>query len=297
MFSERKTPIDVAIILNIREPEATQFNLEYWKLSQLDSLNQIYQETNGNISSLAELHRQMKAAGLTIGHVIKLLLMANNDLPSIQQKCQDLKREAADLTAKNLSAAGAFQQLSSDISEEYRLLQEDRSSCKKERLEVDRLRLQKVELESIVRQFQDNNESFQRVKGLVRQIIEQRLMNHRHVLLIALQSIIDSCRRDPVKFNILYYNLSAATTITAETRLAEFVMIEQYDHGISTNDQLCYQHENANDDVAYSKVLVDLAKQFFNRMIKEMEQVCINRLIEAFISGSISKINKPFLIG
>ena len=156
-------------------------------------------------------------------------------------------------------------------------MQEDRSSCKKERLEVDRLRLQKVELESMVRQFQDNNESFQRVKELVRQIIEQRLMYHRHVLLIALQSIIDSCRRDPVKFNILYYNLSAETTITAETRLAEFGMIEQYDHGLS-----------ANDDVAYSKVLVDLAEQFFNRMIKEMEQVCINRLIEAFISGSIS---------
>ena len=36
LFSEGKAPIDVAVILNIREPEATQFNLEYWKLSQLD---------------------------------------------------------------------------------------------------------------------------------------------------------------------------------------------------------------------------------------------------------------------
>src|SRR5690242_15937302 len=41
LFSEGKTPIEVAIILNIREPAATQFNLEYWKLSQLDSLSQI----------------------------------------------------------------------------------------------------------------------------------------------------------------------------------------------------------------------------------------------------------------
>ncbi len=139
----------------------------------------------------------------------------------------------------------------------------------------------------MVRQFQDNNESFQRVKELVRQIIEQRLMNHRHVLLIALQSIIDSCRRDPIKFNILYYNLSAATTITAETRLAEFGMIEQYDHGLSTNDQLCYEHENANDDVAYSKVLVDLAEQFFNRVIKEMEQVCIISVPSILNNGSI----------
>ena len=65
LFSEGKTPIEVAIILNIREPEATQFNLEYWKLSQLGSLNQIYKENNGNISPLVELHKQMKASGIS----------------------------------------------------------------------------------------------------------------------------------------------------------------------------------------------------------------------------------------
>src|SRR5689334_9047408 len=117
LYSEGKTPIEVAIILNIREPEATQFNLEYWKLSQLHRLNRIYQDTNGNISPMVELHRQMKAAGLNMEHVIRLLQMANNDLLSIERKCQDLKREEADLTAKNLNAARTFQQLSNDISE------------------------------------------------------------------------------------------------------------------------------------------------------------------------------------
>ena len=111
-------------------------------------------------------------------------------------------------------------------------------------------------------------------------------MNHRHILFLALQSIIDSCRRDPVKFNILYYNLSLDAT-TTETRLAEFGMIDQYNYGLSTNEQSCYQHENAND-VAYWKVLVDVAEQFLDGMIKELEQVCINRIIEAFISGSMS---------
>jgi hypothetical protein len=112
LFSEGKTPIHT---------EATQFNLEYWKLSQLDSLNRIYQENNGNISPLIELHKQVKAAGLTVEHVIKLLLMANNDLKSTERKCQDLKREEAAIAAKNLEAAGTFQQLSKDISEEYKI--------------------------------------------------------------------------------------------------------------------------------------------------------------------------------
>jgi len=122
LYSEGKTPIEIAVILNIREPEATQFNIEYWKLSQLDSLNRVYQETNGNISPLVELHRQMRAAGVSVERVIRLLQMANNDLLSIEQKCQDLKKEAADLITKNFNAAGIFQQLSNDISEEYKIL-------------------------------------------------------------------------------------------------------------------------------------------------------------------------------
>ena len=128
LFSEGKTPIEVAIILNIREPDATQFNLEYWKLSQLGSLNRIYQENNGNISPLVELHRKMKASGIRrYEYVINLLLMANNDLRSIEQKCQDLKREEAEITGKNLNAVRTFQQLSNDISEEYKILDQHRA--------------------------------------------------------------------------------------------------------------------------------------------------------------------------
>ena len=274
--------------MNIREPEATQFNLEYWKLSQLDSLNRIYQDTNGYISPLVDLHRQMKAAGLTVEHVIKLLLISNNDLQSIEPKCQDLKREEASLNSRNLNAARTFHLLSNDISEESKILNQYRSSCKEECLELAILRLQKVKLESLVKQFQNNNEDFRMIKELVNQAVRQSLTNHRHILKVAFLSVIDSCRRDPVKFNILYYNLSAAALTTTETGLAEFDMIDQYNHGLSTNDQLCYRNENANDGVAYCKILVGVAEQFFNTMIKELEQVCINQIIKAFISGSIS---------
>jgi hypothetical protein len=236
------------------------------------------------------LCKAAKTAKMNVPQVVNLLEIANNDIPSIELKCQDLKREEASLNARNLDAARTFQQLSNDISEESKILNQYRSSCKEERLELAKLRLQKEKLESVVRQFHHNNESLQRIKELVIQIIEQNLMNHRRVLLIALQSIIDSCRRDPAKFHILYYNLSAAAGITTtEIRLEEFGMINQYSHGLFTNDQLCYQKENTVDnDVDYSKILLDLAEQFFNRMVKELELVSINQLVQEFILGSIS---------
>ena len=59
-----------------------------------------------------------------------------------------------------------------------------------------------------------------------------------------------------------------------------------------------YQQENANDDVAYSKIIVNIAEQFFDRMVKELEQVSINRIIEAFISGSTSsQLAKKSILG
>ena len=89
------------------------------------------------------------------------------------------------------------------------------------------MRIQKVELESMVRQFQNNNKSLQRIKEYVRQTVEQSLTNHRHILKLAFLSVIDSCRRDPIKFDILYHHLPTAAT-TTETRLAEFDKIDQY---------------------------------------------------------------------
>jgi hypothetical protein len=119
MFSEAKSPTDVAIALDMREPEVTQLYKESWTLKQIYDLNSIYLETKGNLESFVKLFNLSKAAGLTAKDVIKLLLVANNDLHSIERKCQDLKKEEAAITAKNLNAAGTFQQLSNDISDYF----------------------------------------------------------------------------------------------------------------------------------------------------------------------------------
>jgi DNA-binding CsgD family transcriptional regulator len=84
LFSENKSPSEVAIALNIREPEVTQLYREYWRLNQLYELNHTYEETKGNFSYLLELYREVRAAGMTVAHAIRLLRIANKDLPSIE---------------------------------------------------------------------------------------------------------------------------------------------------------------------------------------------------------------------
>ena len=55
MFSEGKSPMDVAIALDMREPEVTQLYKESWSLKQIYNLNSIYLETKGDLGSICEI--------------------------------------------------------------------------------------------------------------------------------------------------------------------------------------------------------------------------------------------------
>jgi hypothetical protein len=84
LFSDRKTPLEVAIELNLSESEATKFYTEYWKLKQLHNLDMVYVETKGDIEPFLKLYRLSKAAGMNVQQVVNLLKIANTDLPAIQ---------------------------------------------------------------------------------------------------------------------------------------------------------------------------------------------------------------------
>src|ERR1051326_300727 len=84
LFSEGKSPVQVAIELNIRESEAIMFQREYCELEGLHNLNQIYQEIKGDIWHFVNLWESVKVAGMGVPHVNRLLTIANNDLPSVK---------------------------------------------------------------------------------------------------------------------------------------------------------------------------------------------------------------------
>src|SRR5207344_2871687 len=108
-FSEGKTPAEVAIELKIRAPQAIIFCREYWDLARLGNLNQIYREIQHDIWFFVELYRSTKAARIGIPHVIKLLQVANNDLPGFEYRFQRLEQEVETLEFEKRNSARIFQ--------------------------------------------------------------------------------------------------------------------------------------------------------------------------------------------
>lgn len=82
LFSDGKSPIQVAVALNLREPEVAMFYVEYWKLRQLHSLNWVYEQVKDNIGYFVSLYIAAKVARMDVQHVIGLLAIANNHLSS-----------------------------------------------------------------------------------------------------------------------------------------------------------------------------------------------------------------------
>jgi DNA-binding CsgD family transcriptional regulator len=55
LFSEGKTSIEVAVILNLPASKVSKLYREYWKLRGLDKLNAIYKETKWQIILIFEI--------------------------------------------------------------------------------------------------------------------------------------------------------------------------------------------------------------------------------------------------
>jgi hypothetical protein len=92
LFSDRKTPLEVAIALNLKESEATKYYREYWRLKQLHNLNMVYEETKGDIEPFLKLYKLAKRKGIGV-QVVDALNIANNDLPAMERRFRSLRND------------------------------------------------------------------------------------------------------------------------------------------------------------------------------------------------------------
>ena len=55
LFSQAKTPVEVAIELDLSEKQVTKYYREYWKLKGLYKLNLVHEEIKDDIAYFAEI--------------------------------------------------------------------------------------------------------------------------------------------------------------------------------------------------------------------------------------------------
>jgi len=101
LYSNGKSPVQVAIALNMPELQAIQFYREYWNLVGLHHLNSIYEKTNGKIWSLWKLYQELiKKTGMDMEQVGKVVDTAIDRLPYMETLYEQAKDEVGKMQDK-----------------------------------------------------------------------------------------------------------------------------------------------------------------------------------------------------
>ena len=197
LFSEKKSPVEVATALNLREPEVTKLYREYLKLQGLTKFNLIYEEIGeDNIEDFVEFWNRSKERGMDRIHMVKALAIANEDLPYLEEKCELLKIEANDLESKKQQSNNELHILNDKIASSKELLKSYTSSCERKRQESESLNNEISRLETLVTRFKSNNEEYLKIKSTVEDMLKNVLIDGKVLLHKAIFSIIETLRNE-----------------------------------------------------------------------------------------------------
>ena len=191
LYSEGKTPLEVAIALDLNESETTKYYEEYLDLNQMHELRMVYDEIGSDITHFLKLYRLSKKERINSQHIVSLLRIANNDLPALERRYHRLKKDIVLLEVEK--------QKSEQIGSQVRILAKMSEDYNQQ---VEELRRKKIGLESLIRKFEDDK-VYRQIRRIAQEEVNNTLSKSRDLLTLAISSIIESIMKDPTKYNFL----------------------------------------------------------------------------------------------
>jgi septal ring factor EnvC (AmiA/AmiB activator) len=172
----------------------------------MHDLNVVYDELKGNIIPFLKLYRSDRAAGMSEQDVVNLLKIANDNLPTLEHRYNRLKQEVNSLETRKLDSNRTLQDLKNQISTLRKTLGYCDLTCKQQAEKITHLQAKKIALEDLVRRFENNNEEYLKIHQTVKDKVGSTLSDGKGLLRLAIYSLIESIRNEPVKFSSLIYN-------------------------------------------------------------------------------------------
>jgi hypothetical protein len=179
---------------------------EYLKLVGLDNITKIYLEFQGNTPYFVNLCKEAKATKMGVSQVINLLRIANNYLPSVEHRYEELQKQNNFLETIITNKSIEVQNLNGQMRDKEESLETIKSECRIEAALLEGLRQQTAKVQAFVYNYKNNNEQHVEVIKSIENKISDLLSNKKTFLKIAIISVIESMRNDPEKYSALVYH-------------------------------------------------------------------------------------------
>ncbi len=201
LFSKGKRPVEVAVTLNLREPEVTNTYREYWRLKRLHILNLIYKETNGKLSSFLKLYKRLiKEKGMSIEQVAKAVDIAIHKLPHMETLYRQAKDEAEKMQRTIQRLANDVVALEHKISLLDKTAFSSEQECKRTEQQVQELADKKDRLEKLIANIL-NGEDYSKVKQIAKENVKVVLSENKKLISISFVALIQTIKADPQSLN------------------------------------------------------------------------------------------------
>ena len=157
LYVQQKTPVEVAIELNLEAKEAMRYHQEYFMLLGLTEFIKIYIQIKDNPWPYVNLVQLTQKAGMGIGEIAEVLKIANGYLPRVRLEYDRLQQEINSTKAELNSWKAA-------VSNEVRVYQDfcDRNLTLKNREDelqrnIEELEAKKTILNKSLSEFEEND--------------------------------------------------------------------------------------------------------------------------------------------
>jgi hypothetical protein len=212
LYDKQSTPLEVVKELGLEADEAIRLHREYFKLLGCNDFTKVYLQIKDNPWPYVNFVKLAQNSGMSDDEVIKLLEMTK-DYPRVTSRYEKLKADTNVLENEISNLAKVRPRLSDSISNLRKSENQLQLTIKGLQAKQAKLKLQQIRTENFVKQYQDENAEYSKVKKAIKGQLEYVLADRRQLIGMAVQAVIELLRKDPQKFLSLHYNRS---TIHAE---------------------------------------------------------------------------------
>jgi hypothetical protein len=192
LFLQGKQSVEVAIELDMSADEVEELHVQYWRLSKLDDLENLYHEAKYSLSLLLRLFKILKDMRIIKDKdIYDIIELAKYGLPSLRARFEMLLNQITTLENEKSS-------LSNDILELKDSIYTNNETIRKQNAQMRSLDRKLSQLQIMLRKA-GKDPNYHRIV----EIVDQRLNDKRSLLVAALLAVFKTLKSNPYGLNLL----------------------------------------------------------------------------------------------
>jgi hypothetical protein len=192
LFRQGKQSVEVAIELDMSADKVEELHVQYWRLSKLDDLEELYHEAKYSLSLLLRLFNILKDKRIIKDkEIYDLVELANYGLPSLRNRHEDLLNQVRALQSEKIVLINEIRGFRNSIYTNNKIISRQNEESEK----LDR------KLNRLLGLLQNASKGSDYHKLM--EVIDQRLNDKKPLLVTALVAVMETLKKNPYGLNLL----------------------------------------------------------------------------------------------